>query len=302
MTRCAWVDSRKAEGFPVTVACSVATISTTAFYEWTTRFTSGPSDHDLDEAYLIHEIITIHGISNGTYGSPRVHAELRRHGWDINHKKVERLMRENSIHGVFKAKKVRTTIPAEDNPPIPDLIGRRFDPGCPDAAWAGDITYIRTGEGWLYLASVLDLGSRRLLGYSMADHMRTELVADALDMAVGARGGDVAGVIFHGDRGCQYMSGDYQQQIVDLGMLQSVGRTGVCWDNAVAEALWSSLKRELVHRYRFATRAQARQAIFKWINWYNQHRLHSTLGYLPPVEWEMQYSQQHHPISGQKAA
>jgi hypothetical protein len=199
MTRCAWVDSRKAEGFPVTVACSVAKISTTTFYQWTTRFTAGPSDSDRDEAYLIDEIVDIHGTSDGTYGVPRIHAELRRKGRAVNHKKVERLMREHSIHGVFKARKVRTTIAAEDNPPIPDLVGRRFDPGCPDAAWAGDITYIRTGEGWLYVASMLDLGSRRLLGYSMADHMRTELVADALDMAVGARGGDVAGVIVHGD-------------------------------------------------------------------------------------------------------
>jgi hypothetical protein len=140
---------------------------------------------------------------------------------------VERLMRKHCIVEVHKPAKVRTTIPAEDNPPMPDLIGRRFDPGEPDVAWVGDITYIATGEGWLYLASVLDLGSRRWLGYSMADHMRTELVSDALDMAVATRGGHVNGVIFHGDRGSQYMSGDYRRQVVDDGMVQSVGRTGV---------------------------------------------------------------------------
>jgi putative transposase len=150
---------------------------------------------------------------------------------------------------------------------------------------------VRTGEGWLYVASVLDLGSRRLLGYSMAEHMRTELVADALDMAAGARGGATAGIIFHGDRGSQYMSGEYRQQIADLEMLQSVGRTGVCWDNAVAEAFWSSLKREVVHRYRFATRPEARRAIFAWINTYNHRRLHSSLGYVPPIEWEQMYRQ-----------
>ena len=163
------------------------------------------------------------------------------------------------------------------------------------------ITPIRTGEGWLYLASVVDLGSHRLLGYSMACHMRTELVTDALNMAVAARGGDVDGVIFHGDRGSQYLSADYRTRLAELGMPQSVGRTGVCWDNSVAEASWSSLKRELLHRYRFATRAEARRAIFTWINYYNRTRLHSTLGYLAAIEWEQQHRQPH-PISGDQAA
>lgn len=146
-------------------------------------------------------------------------------------------------------------------------------------------------QGWLYLASVLDLGSRRVLGYSMADHMRTELVADALTMAAGARGGATDRIIFRGDRGSQYLSGEYRQLITDLGMVQSVGRTGVCSDNSVAEALWSSLKRELDHRYRFPDRASARRAIFAWINRYNQLRLHSSLGYVPPIEWEQHYRQ-----------
>jgi putative transposase len=172
---------------------------------------------------------------------------------------------------------------------LPDLIGRLFDPGAPDVAWVGDITYIPTGEGWLYLASVLDLGSRRWLGYSMVDHMRTELVADALRMAAGARGGVTEGIIFHGDRGSQYLSGDYRDLSAELGMVQSVGRTGVCWDNSVAEAAWSSLKRELVHRYQFPDRASARRAIFAWINRYNTSRRHSSLGYIPPTNWENQY-------------
>ncbi len=136
----------------------------------------------------------------------------------------------------------------------------------------------------------------------MAAHMRTELVSAALNMAVDVRGGQVSDVIFHCDRGSQYMSGDYRQRLADLGMRQSVGRTGVCWDNAVAESFWSSLKRELVHRHTFATRAEARRAIFKWISWYNRHRLHSTLGYISPQEWEMQYSQQRNPTQDQMAA
>ena len=233
----------------------------------------------------------IHAESDATYGEPRMTEELARRGRVVNHKRVRRLMRLHGIVGVHKPAKVRTTIPAEEHPPLPDLIGRRFAPAAPDVVWCGDITYVATGEGWLYVASVLDLGSRRLLGYSMAEHMRTELVADALEMAAAARGGQTAGIIFHGDRGSQYMSSDYRQLIADLDMIQSVGRTGVCWDNAVAESFWSSLKREVVHRYRFATRADARRAIFAWINRYNHQRLHSSLGYLPPIEWEQLYRQ-----------
>lgn len=206
--------------------------------------------------------------------------------------------------GVGKPAKVRTTIPAEANPPLPDLVGRRFAPGPPDVVWCGDITYIPTGEGWLYvyiptgegwlfLASVLDLGSRRLLGYAMADHMRTELVLDALKMAIGARGGDdrIGGVIAHADRGTQYTSNDYLDFCHARQLRPSVGMTGVCWDNAVAESFWESLKRECLQGQMFATRAEARRAIFKWINWYKTSRLHSTLDDVPPIEWEQQYLQ-----------
>ena len=291
MTRYRWVAARKAEGFPITMACTVADVSRQAFHDWRARVAAGPTAAARTEAELVVQIRKIHDEFDGTYGEPRVTEELARRGRPTNHKRVERLMRLHGIVGVHKPAKVRTTIPAEDAPPLPDLIGRRFNPGRPDVAWVGDITYIPSGEGWLYLASVLDLGSRRLLGYSMADHMRTELVADALAMAAGARGGATAGIIFHGDRGSQYLSGDYRQLVADLEMRQSVGRTGVCWDNSVAESFWSSLKRELVHRYRFPDRATARRAIFAWINRYNQLRLHSSLGYLPPIEWENKYRQ-----------
>ena len=289
MTRYRWVTARKAEGFPITMACKVAEVSRQAFCDWRMAEAAGPTDAELAESELVSQIRAIHDEFDGTYGEPRITEELARRGWPTNHKRVERLMRLHGIVGVHKPAKVRTTIPAEDAPPLPDLIGRRFAPGRPDVAWVGDITYIPTGEGWLYLASVLDLGSRRLLGYSMAEHMRTELVADALTMAAGARGGATTGIIFHGDRGSQYLSGDYRQLVVDLGMVQSVGRTGVCWDNSVAEAFWSSLKREVVHRYRFPDRASARRAIFAWINRYNRLRLHSSLKYVPPIEWENHY-------------
>ena len=289
MTRYRWVAARKAEGFPITAACKVAEVSTTAFDDWRRRGAAEPTDAECAEAALVAAIREIHDETDGTYGEPRMTPELRDRGWAVNHKRVERLMRVHGIVGVHKPPRVRTTIPAEHAPPLPDLIGRLFDPGAPDVAWVGDITYIPTGEGWLYLASVLDLGSRRWLGYSMADHMRTELVADALRMAAGARGGVTEGIIFHGDRGSQYMSGEYRHLIAELGMVQSVGRTGVCWDNSVAEAAWSSLKRELVHRYQFPDRASARRAIFAWINRYNTSRRHSSLGYIPPTKWESRY-------------
>jgi transposase InsO family protein len=287
MTRVWWVDSRKAEGYPVAAACAVAGISTSAYYQFIAQ--EGPSDRDFDDALLINAMVDIHRASDKTYGVPRMTRELADRGIDVNHKRVERLMRANGLAGVHRRRRVRTTIPAEDNPPVPDLVGRRFNPGAPDVAWASDITYIRTGEGWLFLASVLDLGSRRLIGYSMADHMRTELVASALDMAVAARGGIVDGVIAHADRGSQYMSNDYRCKIANLGMRQSVGRTGICWDNAVAEAFWATLKRELVDRYDFTTRAAARRAIFAWINYYNRARLHSSLDYQAPEVWETRY-------------
>lgn len=291
MSRYVWVAARKAENFPTALCCRVAGVSTSGFYDWVAREAAGPTDAQTAEAELVAVMREIAVEFDDTYGSPRMTIELANRGHVVNHKRVERLMRVHGIVGVHKPAKVRTTIPADTNPPIPDLVGRNFDPGVPDVAWVGDITYVPTGEGWLYLASVLDLGSRRWLGYSMADHMRTELVIDALDMAIGARGGHVLHTIFHGDRGSQYMSGDYQEALAGAGMIQSVGRTGVCWDNAVAESAWASLKREVIHRYRFETRAEARRAIFVWINRYNTRRLHSSLGYLSPCEWENHYRQ-----------
>ncbi len=209
----------------------------------------------------------------------------------MNHKRVERLMREHGIVGIPKKRFVRTTVSTEERPKVPDLVARRFTPGAPDWAWCSDITYIPTWEGWLYLASVVDIGSRRLLGYSMADHMRASLVTSAIDMAVGIRAGDVEGIILHSDRGSQYLAGETAAVLDQAGMVQSVGRTGVCWDNAVAEAWFGTLKRELVSRISFTTRAEARRAIFAWINRYNTRRLHSSLGYQTPIGWEDQYRQ-----------
>lgn len=290
MTRYRFVDSQKADGFPVAAACQAAGVSPSAYYEWCRRRYAGPAEPA--DAELVELIRQIHAESSGTYGSPRVTAELRRRGRIVNHKRVERLMREHDIVGQPPKRRCRTTIPDQQPTPIPDRLDGDFQPQAPDMAWAGDITYIPTREGWLYLATVLDLGSRRCIGYAMADHLRTELVADALTAAVATRGWAQAvhQVIFHTDRGCQYTSAAFAQLCESLGLLQSMGRTGVCWDNAAAESWFATLKKELVHRRVFSTRAEARREIFRWIEtWYNRRRLHSALGYLTPIEWEHQH-------------
>jgi putative transposase len=289
MTRYRFVDARKAEGFPVTAACNVAGIATSSYYDWLERSAS-PTNAEWDEAIVINEMHDVHANLDDTYGSPRMTAELRRRGRCVNHKRTERLMAANGIVASDgRRKKLRTTIPDVSAPPLPDLVKRDFAVGEPGVRTCGDITYIPTGEGWLYLASVLDLGSRRLVGYAMGSRMPWELCRDAIDMAVTTRFGDVAGMLFHHDRGAQYLSRDFRAHCARLGIVQSVGRTGSCHDNSPAESLWATLKRELVSRFGFETRNQARYAITAWIKHYNATRLHSSVGNVPPIEWELNY-------------
>ena len=291
MTRFRCVDDQRAAGFPVTAACEAAGVSTSGFSDWSAREVAGPTERQVAEAELVELMRDIFDASDGNYGVPRMHDELRRAGLTVNEKRVRRLMRLHGMAGRCRRRRCQTTFPGPDGYVIPDLVGRCFEPGAPDSAWVQDITYVPTGEGWLYVASVLDLGSRRLLGYSMAGHMRTELVLDALGMAVTARAGAVSGIISHADRGSQYTSNDYLEFCRRHQLRPSVGRTGVCWDNAVAESFWESLKRECIQGRVFATRAEARRAIFRWINWYNTTRLHTSLNSVPPIEWEQQYRQ-----------
>ncbi len=293
MKRFECVDDQKAAGFPVTASCEAAGVSTSGYYNWSERRSAGPTDRQVSQGHIVALMRDIFDASDGNYGVPRMYKALRRAGYRINKKRVRRLMRLHGMAGRYRRRRCLTTIPGPDGYEIPDLVGRRFEVGAPDVAWVQDITYIATGEGWLYLGSVLDLGSRRLLGYSMAEHMRTELVLDALTMAVGARGGKgaVSEIITHADRGSQYTSNDYLEFCADHQLRPSVGRTGVCWDNAVAESFWESLKRECIQGRTFATRAEARRAIFRWINWYNTDRLHTSLDSTPPIEWEQQYRQ-----------
>lgn len=214
-------------------------MSTSGFYDWRAR-RAKPTARQVADDELVDLMGQIHAASDGNYGVPRMVRELRRAGLRVNHKKVRRLMRRHGLAGRFRARTVRATVHGEHGYVIADLVGRRFEPGEPDRAWCQDITYIATEEGWLFLASVLDLGSRRLVGYAMAEHMRTSLVLDALDMAVTARGGaaKVAGVIAHADRGSQYTSNDYIDFCLSRRLRPSVGRTGICYDNAVAESFW----------------------------------------------------------------
>jgi len=285
------VDAQKAAGFPVAAACQAAGVTRSAWYAWAARAAQGPPQRQREEARLVGEIRRIHTRSGGTYGVPRVHAELGRRGWMVNHKRVERLMRTHGIVGYRPRRRRSLTRQDHAAPPAPDLLGRLFDPERPDVAWCGDVTWIPTDEGWLYLASVIDLASRHLLGYSMAAHHDASLVTGALEAAVATRGRQpMAATIFHSDRGSEYTSTACIDACQRLGLRRSMSRTGSCLDNAVAESWFASLKVELVGRAHYRTRAQARAAVFRWIAWYNRFRLHSTRGYLPPIEWEQQHA------------
>lgn len=291
MMRYRCVAARKAEGFNVTDACAAAEVSRSAFYAWQAA-DQGPTARDWDEALLINQIRELHAASNGTYGEPRMTAELADNGWVLNRKRTARLMRQERLQGHRPRRRRSLTKADEDAPAIPDLVGRHFQPELLDTVWCGDMTYIRTGEGWLYLATVIDLASRRLIGWSMGTRHDATLVVDALKMAVASRGRrKMDGTIFHHDRGSEYTSDAFRTACADLGVTQSAGRTGSCLDNAVAESFFATLKVELIHRIHLPTRAVARQAIFVWVHRYNHRRRHSTIGMIPPVTYEQQQRQ-----------
>jgi putative transposase len=288
------VDAQKAAGFPVIAACQAAGVSASAFYAWITRREQEPQAAEHAQAELVAKIRTIHAESAGTYGSPRVTHELRRRGWRVNHKRVARLMAAHGIVGHRPRRRRGLTKADSATPPAPDLVGRLFDPDQLDRIWVSDLTYIPTEEGWLYLASVLDLASRHLVGWSMGTHHDAGLVGDALQAAVAIRGrARMDATIFHTDRGSEYTSAACIEVCDRLGLRRSMGRTGSCLDNAVAESFFATLKVELVDRCHYRTRAQARASIFRWIAWYNVRRLHSTNNYLPPLEWEQRHRHDH---------
>jgi len=235
---------------------------------------------------LSEKIEAIHRNSRATYGAPRVHAELRAIGIRCGRKRVARLMRRAKLQGCLRGRRMRTTHRISLQQAAPDLVGRNFAAGEPDRLWVADITYVRSGEGFVYLAFILDACSRRVVGWSMATHLRSELVVDALQMAI-ARRKPAPGLVHHSDRGVQYTSLSFGKRLEDEGLVPSMGRAGSAYDNALAESFVATLKTELLYRVSWPTRQAARTAIFEYIEgFYNTRRRHSSLGHLSPAEFE----------------
>jgi transposase InsO family protein len=286
--RFAFIAAEKAS-FPVRVVCRVLNVSRAGFYAWQAR---APSGHAQADARLGVEIAAIYAESRQRYGSPRVHAELRARGHRTSRKRVARLMRHHQLASRRRRRFRATTDSRHPFPVAPNVLARQFAQGAPDRAWVTDITYMPTDEGWLYLAVILDLCSRVVVGWAMSARITRELTLDALDMAlVQRRPGH--GLLHHSDRGSQYASGDYQQALAAAGIVCSMSRRGNCWDNAVAESFFATVKVELAHDARWETRAAARTALFEYIEvFYNGQRRHSSLGYLSPRAFERQRTQQ----------
>ena len=276
---------------PVSLMCELLEVSESGYWAWCKR---PPSDRELSDAWLTERIRQVHAASKGRYGGPRVHAMLRREGIRVGRKRVERLMRSAGLQGAHRRRRKGCTVPVEGVEPFRDLVGRGFRPDAPDRVWCADIKQVRTGEGWLYLAAVQDLFSRRIVGWAMAPHMRSELVVDALEMAVMARR-PATGTIHHSDHGGQYIALAFGQSCHDAGIAQSMGAVGSCFDNAVAETFFATLTKELLLHHApkkgWATRAELRSAIFEYIEgFYNPTRLHSTLGMRSPAEYEADHA------------
>ena len=262
-------------------------VARAGYYAWASR---PPSARAVADTALLEQIREIHARSRGTYGAPRVHAELRL-GLDVHvaRKRVARLMRAAGLQGCHRRRRHGLTRRDPQAVPAPDLVQRNFAPPAPDRLWVADITQQRTDEGWLYVAVVLDCFSRRIVGWSMADHLRTELVLDALDMAIAQRN-PAPGLVHHADHGCQYTSLAFGRRLQQAGLVASMGTVGDALDNAVAESFFATLECELLDRYPWPTRAGLRTAIFDFIEvFYNRQRRHSTIGYQPPVSYEHQH-------------
>ena len=280
----AFIEEHLAPLFPLDAICRVLEVSRSGYYAWQERPESNRAKRREELALQIQRV---HDENRRVYGSPRVFKELKLQGKSVCENTVADIMKERNIRAKAKRKFVPTTTDAGHDQPVADnLLDRQFHAELPNQKWAADITYIPTGEGWLYLAGVIDLCSRKIVGWSMADHMETSLVSDALKMALVHRRTE-KGLLHHSDRGVQYASDDYQYLLHTNDMEVSMSGKGDCWDNAVMESFWSTLKTELVHHEQFATHEQARAAIFEYIEvFYNRKRLHSSLGYQSPEAFE----------------
>jgi transposase InsO family protein len=279
-----FIEAERAQRRNVKRTCELLKVSRAAYYA---ARKGQPSRRARQDAELAREVRAVHEQSKGRYGAPRVHAQLCARGRRHSRKRVARLMRAEGLRGRAAKRWKKTTIPDPAAAARADRIRRDFtaDASKLNTRWCGDITYIATWEGWLYLATVIDIASRRVVGYALADHLRTELVSDALSNAVAARTPQ-PGIVFHSDHGCQYTSAAYAALADDCEVVLSIGRTGQCWDNALAESFFSSLKGELIDERPWPTRAGARRAVGEYIAWYNGTRLHSSLGYRSPADYE----------------
>lgn len=278
------VDAEKAR-YPVEVLCEVLGVSRSGYYAWKKR---PPSARSKEDAKLAVEIAAAHKKSKRRYGSPRVHRALRKRGVRVGRKRVERLMRDKGLVARQKRRFRRTTDSNHENPIAPNVVERQFAPEAPNEVWAGDVTYIATGEGWAYLAVLLDLYSRRVVGWAMSATNDTELALEALHRAVRGRRVLPAGLVHHTDRGSPYASDDYRKAVAAHAMVASMSRKGDCWDNAVAESFFATLRAELVDDERYPTRRAAEISIGDYIErFYNVERLHSHLDYVSPIEFEL---------------
>lgn len=269
----------------VATMCRVLGISPSGYYAWRER---APSQRAQKDAELIKRIRDIHETSRGTYGVPRMHAELAAQGHHVGRKRVWRLMRAAHLEGVSRRRKYRTTVRDANARPAPDLVDRQFKADGPNKLWVADITYIPTWAGFLYLAVVIDAWSRRVVGWAMETHLRTELVLDALTFAVQQR--QPSNVIHHSDQGCQYTSIQFGLRCKEAGVRPSMGSVGDAYDNAMAESFFATLECELLDRRRFRSQAEARMAVFDFIEgWYNPRRRHSALDYQSPINYEREH-------------
>ena len=283
MTAYRFIDAEKAR-HTVRMICRVIGVSRAAYYVW--RDAQVAPHADADALVRVH-IRGVHRASRGTYGSPRMTAALRKQGLRVNHKRVARIMREEGLHGTPRRRfRGTTTDSAHARPVAPNVLARDFTVTAPNVAWVGDITYLPVGTGWAYLAVLIDLYSRKVVGWALEDHMRTELCLEALQRALAVRQPD-AGLVHHSDRGSQYASAEYVAALDQACIVQSMSRKGNCWDNAVAESFFGTLEQELGTTARWTSVAHARSDVGAWIHgFYNDLRLHSTIGFHSPVEFE----------------